>query len=52
MGLGKTMTALSLILSNPWKRKVSETPREEAIAQLNSNIDKTWYHLINRSILW
>lgn len=51
MGLGKTMTALALILANQYKPKVPDIDRDEAISQLNSNLDKTWYHLINRNRL-
>ena len=49
MGLGKTMTALALILANPYVKKAPKMDRKAAISQLNGNFDKTWYHLINRN---
>ena len=51
MGLGKTMTALSLILANPYRQKIVAMDKKDAVSQLNNNLDKTWYHLINRNRL-
>lgn len=49
MGLGKTLTALALIVANPYKRTLPDMSREEAVAQLNNSLEKTFYNLINKN---